>query len=274
MGKVLTVMSTKGGVGKSVLCRFLSISLNEMGFTTCVLDLCQNGSVSTGFLKNRNSFEKTSFDWLIGNASPSEVIQQYGDTNIYYIPANETIDDFEAWAEKEYSALKRINAIKNKVQPLTQMFDFIIIDTHPSENSDLVSYAIASSDFCLIPMEVDLDSRLAAERSAEIVTEFMQDFTVDYAIVPNKVSARNGKIISQLEEMVKEMKEKNIGERKFLSNVRFSDLVSTSKIEGIMLNELENKYAQNTMEDFRKVTTEVLKRLQVEFKQNEVNGNE
>jgi cellulose biosynthesis protein BcsQ len=274
MGKVLTVLSTKGGVGKSTLTRFLSISLNEMGFTTCVLDLCQNSSVSTGFLKDRNSFDKTAFDWLTGNASPSDVIHKYGESNIYYIPANETIDDFEAWAEKEYSALKRINAIKNKVQPLTQMFDFIIMDTHPSENSDLVSYAIAASDLCLIPMEVDLDSKLAAERSAEIVAEFMQDYTVDYAIVPNKVSGRNGKIISQLEEMIKEMKEKNISDSKFLTNVRFSDLVSTSKNEGIMLNELENKYAQNTMEDFRIVTTEVLKRLKVELKQNEVNGNE
>jgi cellulose biosynthesis protein BcsQ len=82
MGKVITVMCTKGGVGKSTLTRYIAVSLNDMGFSTCIIDTCQNSSIAVGFLDNRDKYEKTTYEWLIGEAKPSEVIQQFEDTNI------------------------------------------------------------------------------------------------------------------------------------------------------------------------------------------------
>lgn len=269
LGKVITVAAAKGGVGKSTLSRFLSISLNELGYSTLIIDLCQNSSVSTGFLRDRDEFEYTVYDYLTGQASPSKVIQQHKDTNIYYLPSNETVDDFETWAEKNFSAVKRLYSIDNKVRPLREMFDFIVFDTHPSENSDLVSYALAASDFCLIPMEVDKDSLLGAKRITEIVDEFKEDFNIDYGIVPSKVSQTNGKIKSQLKSMEKELTEKGINP--LFPSIRYTDVISTSKNDGLMLNEINNKYAIRVMEDFNGVRDELFRRLNIE---QEVRDNE
>lgn len=258
MSYVISVVSTKGGVGKSTVSKFLSITFEEMGKSVCVVDLCQNGSVSTGFLNDRDSFEYTTYDWLTGSCRPSEVIQQFDDSGIYYIPSNETIDDFERYAEKKFTAAKRLNSIKEKVDPLKQMFDVIIFDTHPSENSDLVSYAIAASDFCLIPLETDLDSVLGTKRSVEIIKEFMDMMDLDYGIVPNKVSQTNFKLKKQLENFINELIGDGIPEEKILSTIRYSDVISSSKNERTMLNEYKaNKYAQKIMGDFKQVATEI-----------------
>lgn len=258
MSYIISIMSTKGGVGKSTLSKFLSITFEEMGKSVCVIDLCQNGSVSTGFLSDRDSFEHTTYDWLTGACKPSEVIQQFEDTGVYYIPSNETIDDFERFAEKKFTAAKRLNAIKEKVEPLTKMFDVIIFDTHPSENSDLVSYAIAASNYCLIPLETDLDSVLGTKRSVEIIKEFMDMQELDYGIVPNKVSQTNFKLKRQLKNFIKELVSKGIAKEKFLSPIRYSDVISSSKNEKTMLSEYKsNKYAKKIMGDFKQVATEI-----------------
>ena len=258
MSYIISVMSTKGGVGKSTVSKFLSIVFEEMGKSVCVIDLCQNGSVSTGFLRDRDSFEYTTYDWLTGACKPSEVIQQFEESGIYYIPSNETIDDFERFAEKKFTAAKRLNAIKDKVEPLKKMFDVIIFDTHPSENSDLVSYAIAASNYCLIPLETDLDSVLGTKRSVEIIKEFMDLQELNYGIVPNKVSQTNFKLKRQLKNFMKELISDGIPEEKFLSKIRYSDVISSSKNEQTMLYEYKsNKYAKKIMSDFKQVATEI-----------------
>ncbi|MCP1146721.1 ParA family protein [Lysinibacillus endophyticus] len=258
MSYVISVMSTKGGVGKSTVSKFLAITFEEMGKSVCVIDLCQNGSVSTGFLRDRDSFEYTTYDWLTGACKPSEVIQQFEQSGIYFIPSNETIDDFERYAEKKFTAAKRLHAIKEKVLPLKQMFDVIIFDTHPSENSDLVSYAIAASNYCLIPLETDLDSVLGTKRSVEIIKEFMDLQELDYGIVPNKVSQTNFKLKKQLQSFLEELEGEGIPKEKFLSTVRYSDVISSSKNEKTLLSDYkENKYAQKIMGDFKQVASEI-----------------
>lgn len=264
-GKVITVLSTKGGVGKSTLTRFLSIVANEHNKKVCIIDTCQNSSIATGFLKDRDSFNKTAYDWLTGDAKPSEVIQRYKDTNIYYIPSDERIDDFEDWVSKKVPKLRQLEVIKVKVKPLLAMFDYVIIDTHPNENSDIVNYSIAASDFCLIPSEVDLDSKLAAIRCVEIIEDYRSaGYDVDYGIAFNKVEFTKGKASTQMRAMKDEMIQKGVGADKFLGDIRYSTTVSTSKNEGLLLSELENKYTKNIMEDFRIVANNAFKRMESE----------
>lgn len=263
-------MSTKGGVGKSTMAKFLSITLGEMGKTVYIIDLCQNGSVSTGFMKERDLFTYTTFDWLTSAANPSEVIQQFEESNIYYIPSDETIDDYEDWVNKKIKTpMKRLQSISEKIEPLKKLFDYVILDTHPSENSDLVAYSIVASDYCLIPLEVDLDSKLGTERSVQIINDFKEYQDLDYGIVPNKVSRTNGKLKQQLEQFKQDLINKGVPKEKILSHIRYSDIVPSTKNERVMLNEYKNKYAVNIMNDFRQVTNEVITALQ----KNEVTIN-
>jgi chromosome partitioning protein len=86
-------LSEKGGTGKSTLVRFLSMAADELGKKVCIIDTCQNSSIATNFFEDRDSYKKYSYDFLTGESKPSEVIQQYKESGIYYMPTDERIDD-------------------------------------------------------------------------------------------------------------------------------------------------------------------------------------
>ncbi|MCS7460379.1 ParA family protein [Paenibacillus doosanensis] len=259
---VITILSTKGGVGKSTLARFLSIVAAENEKKVCIIDTCQNSSIATGFLQHRDSFEKNAFDWLTGEAKPSEVIQRFEESNIYYIPSDERIDDFGEWVSKKIPRVKQLQYFNEKIEPLQSLFDFIIIDSHPSENSDIVNYSIAASDYCLIPSEVDLDSKLAVLRCVEIIREYQNaGYNLDYGIIFNKVELNKAKAKNQKRSIQDELCSSGIPEEKFIGDIRYSSTVSACKNEGILLHNVENKYAKNIMNDFRKVGLELFRKL-------------
>jgi chromosome partitioning protein len=252
--KVITILSTKGGVGKSTLARFMSIVAAENGKNVCIIDTCQNSSIATGFLKNRDAFSKSAYDWLTDKTKPSEVIQRFEETKIYYIPSDERIDDFGDWVSKKIPKVQQLQYFSDKIMPLKAMFDYIIIDSHPSENSDMVNYSIAASDYCLIPSEVDLDSKLAVKRSVEIIREYQTaGYNLDYGVVFNKVELNKGKAMRQKDLILQELRCIGIPEDKSIGAIRYSTIVSTCKNDGILLHDVESKYARNVMSDFRKV---------------------
>jgi cellulose biosynthesis protein BcsQ len=262
MGNVITVLSTKGGVGKSTLARFIATVAHEQGKKVCIIDTCQNSSIATGFLRDRDSFEKNAYDWLTGEAKPSEVIQQYEDTNIYYIPSDERIDDFEDWVDRKVPKPRQLEVLKLKIEPLKKIFNMIIIDTHPNENSDIVNYSIAASDYCVIPLEIDLDAQLAAKRCVEIIKDYQgAGYDVDYGLVWNKVEITKGKAKLQLDKMKNELLRYGIPENKLIGEIRYSTTVSTSKNEGIMLNRIDNKYTKNVMNDIREVSNRIFDKI-------------
>lgn len=64
-----------------------------------------------------------------------------------------------------------------------------------------------------------------------------------------------------MQKMKEELLNEGISEEKFLGSIRYSTVVSSAKNEGIMLNELGNKYSQNVMNDFREVASEIFERV-------------
>lgn len=248
-GSIMSICSTKGGVGKSTLTRLLGITLAEMEKRVLIIDLCQNSSIASNFMRDRDSFTKSAYDWLVGEAKPSEVFQKHNDY-LYYVPSDERVDDFEQFANKKYTSATRIKSLKERIEPLRKSFDYILIDTHPSENSDLVSYAIYSSDLCLIPLEIDNDSFLASKRSIEIVEDIRTlNPDLKHLVIPNKVSRSNGKLLRQLEEMRKQLQEIT----NFTTTIRHSDVISTLKNDRIMFEDAKNQYAEALLNDVRDV---------------------
>jgi cellulose biosynthesis protein BcsQ len=261
-GKVISVISTKGGVGKSTVARFLSIVASEQDKKVCVVDTCQNSSIATGFLRNRDSFKVSAYDWLIGSVKPSEVIQQFKKTNIYYIPSDERVDDYEDWVKKNIPRPKQLDVLRKKIEPLTKQFDYVVIDTHPNEASDIVNYSIAAADYVLIPTDIDLDGVIAAERSVELVREYQEArYNVEFGVVFNKVE-KKGKMVSQMEMFKNRLIKNGISKGKILGSIRYSQKISTTKNEGIMLNELIDKYSLGVMSDITAISEKVFARVE------------
>lgn len=264
MSTVITTASTKGGVGKSLITRQLGEILAARKYDVLIIDLCQNSSIATGFLEDRDQYQYSAYDWLIREAKPSQVVQSYND-HLDFIPSDERIDDFEDYVEKNMSVIKRIDALKDHIEPLRNAYDFILIDTHPSENTKLVSYSMIASDFVLIPTEVSDDSRLAAMRTADITQEFIDaNYVQDYFIVPNKVTVAMSSNAEKMNSyLYAPLLEHGIKKQNFLPQIRHTSLVDRLRLEGKpLINERDNnKYVNNFLKDFDVLADKLVERV-------------
>lgn len=123
MGKVISVASGKGGVGKSVITANLGMGLSKFGRKTLMIDGDLPASDLSMFLGIKDT-PITFYDVLVGNRSLEEVIYQvYGGAD--FVPAGASLDDF-----------LRINLDKFKeiIDQIKNDYRYILIDTPPGIN--------------------------------------------------------------------------------------------------------------------------------------------
>ena len=265
-GYILSSVIPKGGSGKSSLARNIGLAASEYGLKVCIIDVDSNSSMATGFGEERESYEFTTFDWLTdidNQLKLSELVHRFKDTNVYFMPSNRTISGFDNWFKQNVSLAKQQMYLTRKLKPLQQVFDLIIFDTCPSEDDAIVDKLFLTSDFILIPTELDVDSVLAAQRTIDICNDFIdEDMPVNYGIVFNKVGHLSSaqKQLDKYSDVFKT--ESKLQDQHFLGKVRFSEKVTFSKNEGYTLTELDDIYSMRVMYDYKNVFNNILKQVE------------
>ena len=74
MGKIISLVNQKGGVGKTTTSINLSASLAVLGKKTLLIDLDPQGNATTGVGVNKGDIECSVYDLLIGKNTIEEVI--------------------------------------------------------------------------------------------------------------------------------------------------------------------------------------------------------
>lgn len=157
MGKIVSLVNQKGGVGKTTSSINLAASLGILKQRVLLVDLDPQGNTTTGIGINKADIDKSIYDLLIDEATLDEVIVKTKFKNLYAIPATINLAgvDIELMEKGKYDrTFAKGKQLKKHIESTKEKFDYIIIDCPPSLGI-LTTNALTASDSVIIPVQCE-----------------------------------------------------------------------------------------------------------------------
>ena len=157
MGKVISLVNQKGGVGKTTSSINLAASLGVLKKKVLLIDLDPQGNTTTGVGINKADVNKSVYDLLIDEATLDEVMIKTKFKNLYVIPATISLAGVDIALidkSKQDPTFVKGAQLKKYIDQVKDVFDFIIIDCPPSLGI-LTTNALTASDGVIIPVQCE-----------------------------------------------------------------------------------------------------------------------
>ena len=157
MGKIISLVNQKGGVGKTTTSINLSASLALLGKKILLVDLDPQGNTTTGVGINKGDITKSIYDVLIDQATINEVIVKTKFKNLHVVPATINLAgvDIELLGKsKAEPGFTKGGQLKKYLDQIKEYYDFIIIDCPPSLGI-ITTNALTASDSVIIPVQCE-----------------------------------------------------------------------------------------------------------------------
>ena len=157
MGKVISLVNQKGGVGKTTTSINLSASLAVLGKKVLLIDLDPQGNTTTGVGINKGEIEKSIYDVLIGECKIEDAILKTKYNNFYVIPSSINLAGLAGeLTEKSRTEMgfKKGEQLKNCLASVRDNFDYVLIDCPPALDI-IVTNALTASNSVIIPVQCE-----------------------------------------------------------------------------------------------------------------------
>ena len=157
MGKIISLVNQKGGVGKTTTSINLSASLAVLGKKTLLIDLDPQGNTTTGIGIDKADIDKSIYDVLTDNCTIEEAIIKTKYKRFDCIPATINLAglDIELIEKsREDATFVKAAQLKKKLDRIKYNYDFIIIDCPPSLGI-ITTNALTASDSVIIPVQCE-----------------------------------------------------------------------------------------------------------------------
>lgn len=151
MSKVISIVSQKGGVGKTTSTINLAASLTKRGKKVLIIDIDPQGNATTGIGIDRSSLDLSVYDLLVNKADSKNVVRQTKIKNLDILPTKIDL----AGADIELvNATRRESILKNAIVELKNKYNYVLIDCPPSLGL-LTLNALTASDSVIIPVQCE-----------------------------------------------------------------------------------------------------------------------
>ena len=157
MGKIISLVNQKGGVGKTTTSINLASSLGLLGKKVLLVDIDPQGNATTGVGIEKGGLEATLYEALLNEKTTDESIIKTKFKNLSILPSSINLAginmDF-ATKQKEDPTYVSSGQLKRVLSSVRDNYDYILIDCPPSL-STLTTNALAASDSVLIPVQCE-----------------------------------------------------------------------------------------------------------------------
>ena len=253
MAQVLAVVNQKGGVGKTTTAVNLGASLAAQEKRVLVVDLDPQGNATSGLGVERDLGDRpTVYETLLGEADARAAALPTEVPHLFLLPAGTDL----VGAELELVEIEdREHRLRDALDPLRAVFDYILIDCPPSLGLLTVN-ALAAADRVLVPLQCEyyaLEGLGSLLRTVELVRSGLNRALELEGVVLTMFDARNN-----LARQVATDVQKNLPGQVYSTviprNVRLSEAPSHGR--PALLYDIESKGAQSYLE----LASEMLKR--------------
>lgn len=157
MGKIISLVNQKGGVGKTTTSINLSASLAIYGKKVLLVDLDPQGNTTTGIGVNKGDITNSAYEMLVNEATIEETIIKTNYKNLDLLPATIKLAGIDIELIKKSnneSTFAKSDQLKKHLDKVKNNYDFIIIDCPPSLGL-ITTNALTASDSVIIPVQCE-----------------------------------------------------------------------------------------------------------------------
>lgn len=151
MGKVITIVNQKGGVGKTTTAINLAASLALAEKDILIIDTDPQGNSTSGLGISRENLKRSLYDVYTGNSNITDVLIKTSIDHLSILPS--TIDLLGAEVEI-INKQGRESILLKAIEPIKKDFKYILIDCPPSLGL-LTLNALVAADSVMIPVQCE-----------------------------------------------------------------------------------------------------------------------
>lgn len=160
--RVISIVNHKGGVGKTTTTINLGKALVKLGFKVLLVDMDSQGNLSQSL--GIDNPEKQVVNALLKNEELPVVVI---DENYHLSPSDLEL----AYADLELvQAVGGVNQLKNKLNPLRELYDYILIDCPPALNI-FTNSALVASNGCLVTLQPEVSAMKGVNNLFERISQ-------------------------------------------------------------------------------------------------------